>query len=601
MSKFETISEIVAAHRAGTTTPAQTIARSYQRIRAYADPALFITLRDEADAIAEAVALAARDPSLPLYGVPVAVKDNIDVAGLPTTAACPAFAYQPARDATAVAKLRAAGAIVIGKTNLDQFATGLVGVRSPYGVPRNAMRSDLVPGGSSSGSAVAVGAGLVPLSLGTDTAGSGRVPAMLNNIVGLKPSLGMISTTGVVPACRTLDCVSIFALTTDDAMTALQVMTGPDAEDPFSRERPVAAVTAIPKRVRLGVPPQDQLQFFGDDLAARGYQEALERWRKLGAELVEIDVEPLYETARLLYEGPWVAERYLTIRELLESQPDAVHPVTRQITLAGAKLSAAETFAALYRLQALRKIAEHSFAGIDALVLPTAPTAYTVEQVLADPITLNSRLGTYTNFVNLLDLCGLALPASIRSDGIPFGITLLAPAGRDAELAGLGRVFHADTALPMGASGQPQPPLAEVTGGDAPGGIAIAVVGAHLSGMPLNRELTALGGRLLSATATAPDYKLYALKGTVPPKPGLLRVATGGGAAIAVEVWALSPAAFGSFVAAIPSPLSIGTLTLADGSSVKGFLTEPAAIEGARDISHFGGWRAYMAELAATG
>lgn len=602
MSQFETISEIVAAHRAGTTTPAQTIARCYQRIRAYADPALFITLRDEADAIAEAVALAARDPSLPLYGVPVAVKDNIDVAGLPTTAACPAFAYQPARDAAAVAKLRAAGAIVIGKTNLDQFATGLVGVRSPYGVPRNAMRSDLVPGGSSSGSAVAVGAGLVPLSLGTDTAGSGRVPAMLNNIVGLKPSLGMISTTGVVPACRTLDCVSIFALTTDDAITALQVMTGPDAEDPFSRERPVASITAMPERVRLGVPQKSQLQFFGDDTAARSYDEALQRWRRLGAELIEIDVEPLYETARLLYEGPWVAERYLTIRELLETQPDAVHPVTRQITLAGAKLSAADTFAALYRLQALRKIAERSFAGIDALVLPTAPTAYTVDQVLADPITLNSRLGTYTNFVNLLDLCGLALPASIRSDGIPFGITLLAPAGRDAELASLGRVFHADTALPIGASGHSQPPLAKVTGGDAPPEeIAIAVVGAHLSGMPLNRELTALGGRLLSATATAPDYKLYALKGTVPPKPGLLRVAPGGGSAIAVEVWTLSPAGFGSFVAAIPSPLSIGTLTLADGTAVKGFLTEPAAIEGARDISHFGGWRAYMADLAATG
>ncbi|PZA13551.1 allophanate hydrolase [Rhodopseudomonas palustris] len=601
MSQFETIPEIVAAHRAGTTTPAQTIARCYQRIRAYADPALFITLRDEADAIAEAVALAARDPSLPLYGVPVAVKDNIDVAGLPTTAACPAFSYQPSRDATAVAKLRAAGAIVIGKTNLDQFATGLVGVRSPYGVPRNAIRSDLVPGGSSSGSAVAVGAGLVPLSLGTDTAGSGRVPAMLNNIVGLKPSLGMISTTGVVPACRTLDCVSVFALTTDDAITALQVMTGPDADDPFSRERPVAAITAMPKRVRLGAPQSGQLQFFGDDAAARSYDEALQRWRRLGAELVEIDVEPLYETARLLYEGPWVAERYLTIRALLDTQPDAVHPVTRQITLAGAKISAADTFSALYRLQALRKIAERSFAGIDALVLPTAPTAYTVDDVLADPVTLNSRLGTYTNFVNLLDLCGLALPASIRSDGIPFGITLLAPAGRDAELASLGRVFHADTALPMGASGQSQPPLIEVADGDAADEIAIAVVGAHLSGMPLNRELTALGGRLLSATATTPDYKLYALKGTVPPKPGLLRVAPGAGTAIAVEVWALSPAAFGSFVAAIPSPLSIGTLTLADGTTVKGFLAEPAALEGARDISHFGGWRAYMAELAATG
>ncbi|NEW88206.1 allophanate hydrolase [Rhodopseudomonas sp. WA056] len=601
MNKFETISEIVAAHRAGTSTPAQTIARCYQRIRAYADPALFITLRDEADAVAEAVALAARDPSLPLYGVPVAVKDNIDVAGLPTTAACPAFSYQPACDATAVAKLRAAGAIVIGKTNLDQFATGLVGVRSPYGVPRNAIRSDLVPGGSSSGSAVAVGAGLVPLSLGTDTAGSGRVPAMLNNIVGLKPSLGMISTAGVVPACRTLDCVSVFALTTDDALTALRVMAAPDAEDPFSRDRPVAAVSAMPSRVRLGVPQKGQLQFFGDDLSARGYEDALDHWRRLGAELVEIDVEPLYETARLLYEGPWVAERYLTIRELLETQPDAVHPVTRQITLAGAKLSAADTFAALYRLQALRKHAERSFTGIDALVLPTAPTAYTVEEVQADPITLNSRLGTYTNFVNLLDLCGLAVPASIRNDGIPFGITLLAPAGRDAELASLGRVFHADTALPMGAGDRAQPPLAAITAGDASDEIAIAVVGAHLSGMPLNHELTTRGGRLLSVTATVPDYKLYALKGTTPPKPGLLRVAPGAGAAIALEVWALSPAAFGTFVAAIPSPLSIGTLTLADGAKVKGFLAEPEALAGARDISHFGGWRAYMAELAATG
>ncbi|MCD0423119.1 allophanate hydrolase [Rubrivivax sp. JA1024] len=598
MSQFETISEIVAAHRAGTTTPAQTIARCYQRIRAHADPALFITLRDEADAIAEAVALAARDPSLPLYGVPVAVKDNIDVAGLPTTAACPAFAYQPARDAAAVAKLRAAGAIVIGKTNLDQFATGLVGVRSPYGVPRNAMRSDLVPGGSSSGSAVAVGAGLVPLSLGTDTAGSGRVPAMLNNIVGLKPSLGMISTTGVVPACRTLDCVSIFALTTDDAITALQVMTGPDAEDPFSRERPVAAITAMPERVRLGVPQRSQLQFFGDDTAARSYDEALQRWQRLGAELVEIDVEPLYETARLLYEGPWVAERYLTIRELLDTQPDAVHPVTRQITLAGAKLSAADTFAALYRLQALRKIAERSFAGIDALVLPTAPTAYTVEQVQADPITLNSRLGTYTNFVNLLDLCGLALPASIRSDGIPFGITLLAPAGRDADLASLGRVFHADTGLPIGASDKPRPSLAAIADDGCADEIAIAVVGAHLSGMALNGELTALDGRLACATSTAPDYKLYALSGTVPPKPGMLRVAAGSGAAIAVEVWTLSASAFGRFVAAIPQPLSIGTITLADGTKVKGFLVEPAVLEGARDITHFGGWRAYMAGLA---
>ncbi|WP_420132077.1 allophanate hydrolase [Rhodopseudomonas sp.] len=597
----ETIAEILAAHRAGTTTPAQTIARCYQRIRAHGDPAIFITLRDEADAVAEAVALAAKDPSLPLYGVPVAVKDNIDVAGLPTTAACPAFAYQPAQDSTAVARLRAAGAIVIGKTNLDQFATGLVGVRSPYGIPRNAMRPDLVPGGSSSGSAVSVGAGLVPLSLGTDTAGSGRVPAMLNNIIGLKPSLGLISGTGLVPACRTLDCISVFALTVDDAVAALRVLGHPDASDAYSRERPVGALTAMPEGLKLGVPRKSQLQFFGDKQAEMAFDDALKRCGKLGAALIEVDIEPLYETARLLYEGPWVAERYLAIRELIDSNPEAVHPVTRQITLGGKTVSAADTFAALYRLQALRKIADQTFAGFDALVLPTAPTTYTVEQVLADPITLNSRLGTYTNFVNLLDLCGLAVPASIGADGLPFGITLLAPGGRDADLASIGRVFHADTALPLGATGKPQQPLPPLQPAANTDEINIAVVGAHLSGMALNGELTSLGGRLASTTSTAPDYKLYALSGTVPPKPGMLRVAPGAGAAIALEVWTLSASAFGRFVAAIPQPLSIGTITLADGAKVKGFLVEPAALDGARDITHFGGWRAYMADRAKAG
>jgi len=596
----ETVEAIVAAHRAGTLTPAQTVARSYQRIRAHDDPAIFIALRDEAEALAEAVALAGRDPAqLPLFGVPVAVKDNIDAAGLPTTAACPAFAYLPARDAGAVARLRAAGAIVIGKTNLDQFATGLVGVRSPYGIPRNAVRADLIPGGSSSGSAVAVSAGLVPLALGTDTAGSGRVPAMLNNIVGLKPSLGLISTAGVVPACRTLDCVSIFTLTVDDAMTALAAMAGPDAADPYSRDRPLAPLGAFPGRLRLGVPRNGQLLFFGDKASEQAYDAALARWTALGATLVEFDIEPLYETARLLYDGPWVAERYLVIRDLLASSPDAIHPVTREITLAGARISAADTFAALYRLQALRQGAARAFAAVDALVLPTAPTAYTTAQVLANPIELNSRLGTYTNFVNLLDLCGLALPAAMRADGIPFGITLLAPGGQDAQLASLGRVFHADTGLAIGGSAVPMPPLAPLPTAAVADEIPVAVVGAHLSGMALNGELQALGGRLLRAAVTAPDYKLYALQGTTPPKPGMLRVAPGTGASIALEVWALSAASFGKFVAGIPSPLSIGTIALDDGASVHGFLVEAAAIDGARDISSFGGWRAFMAQQAA--
>jgi allophanate hydrolase len=594
----ETVAAIVAAHREGAVSPAQTVARSFARIRDHDDPAIFVSLRAEADAIAEAEALAARDKAgLPLYGVPVAVKDNIDVAGLPTTAACPAFSYKPSTDATAVARLRAAGAIIIGKTNLDQFATGLVGVRSPYGIPKNPIRADLIPGGSSSGSAVAVSAGLVPLALGTDTAGSGRVPAMLNNIVGLKPSLGLVSTAGLVPACRTLDCVSIFSLTVDDAMTALTAIAGSDAADPFSRKLPLAAMHAFPAQLRLGIPRNGQLIFFGDRNSEKAYGAALKRWTGLGATLVEFDLEPFYETARLLYEGPWVAERYLVLRDLLASAPEAIHPVTREIAIAGARLSAADTFTALYRLQALRRIGERIFAGLDAVVLPTAPTTYTTAQVLANPIELNSRLGTYTNFVNLLDLCGLALPASMRADGIPFGITLLAPSGRDAQLASIGRAFHADTALTMGAKGLKQPPLAPLAN-DAKDEIAIAVVGAHLSGMALNSELKALGGRLLKAASTAPDYKLYALKGTTPPKPGMLRVEAGAGSSIELELWALSPASFGVFVAAIPTPLSIGTIRLADGSSVQGFLVEAEAVGGARDISKFGGWRAFMAEAA---
>jgi allophanate hydrolase len=595
----ETVAAIVAAHRAGTMTPAQTVARSYARIRDYNDPAVFISLRDEKDALAEAEALTRKDAAqLPLLGVPVAVKDNIDAQGMPTTAACPAFSYSPAHDSTAVAKLRAAGAIIIGKTNLDQFATGLVGVRSPYGIPVNPIRSDLIPGGSSSGSGVAVSAGLVPLALGTDTAGSGRVPAMLNNIVGLKPSLGLISTAGLVPACRTLDCISVFSLTVDDAMTALSVMAGPDGADPFSRTRPLAEVTAFPTHLRLGIPRNGQLIFFGDKAAEKAHGEALQRWSSLGATLVEFDLEPFYETARLLYEGPWVAERYLVIRNLLASSPDSIHPVTREITAAGARLTAADTFAALYRLQALRRIADRAFANLDAIVLPTAPTAYSTAQVLANPVELNSRLGTYTNFVNLLDLCGLALPAAMRPDGIPFGITLLAPAGHDTQLASIGRVFHADTKLKMGAKGLTQPQLAALPSGVNGDEIAIAVVGAHLSGMALNGELKTLGGRLLEEAATAPDYTLYALS-TTPPKPGMLRVEAGKGSSIELELWALSAAAFGKFVAAIPPPLSIGTIRLTDGRDVKGFIVEPAAINGARDISGFGGWRAFMAEKAA--
>ncbi|MGA2893540.1 MAG: allophanate hydrolase [Xanthobacteraceae bacterium] len=591
----ETVAEILAAYRTGAAAPADIVKRSFARIRAHNDPALFISLREESDVAAEAEALAGKaDKTLPLYGIPVTVKDNIDVAGLPTTAACPAYLYRARRDSTAVARLRAAGALILGKTNLDQFATGLVGVRTPYGIGRNLFDEKLIPGGSSTGSALSVGSGIAPLSLGTDTAGSGRVPAAFSNIVGLKPSLGLVSTAGVVPACRTLDCVSIFALTVDDAVAALNAIAGPDAADPFSRPRGLRAVGAVPDGVRLGVPLPGQRLFFGDKVSAAAYDAALAQFAALGAKIVEVDIEPFYAAARLLYEGPWVAERYLTVKDLIASSPESILPVTRQIILAGAHGTAADAFAAFYQLEGLRRVRDHAFRAIDALLVPTAPTIYTIEQVLADPIHLNSRLGTYTNFVNLLDLCGLAVPASFRPDGTPFGVTLLAPGGEDATLAAIGRQFHHASALPLGALKYPQPPLADISAAAAAGEVAIAVVGAHLSGMPLNGELRAAGGRLLTSAKTAPHYRLFALPGTTPPKPGLLRVKNGAGTTVEVEVWSLPDASFGRFVAQVPPPMSIGTLELADGQGVKGFLVEAEAVEGARDISSFGGWRKFV-------
>jgi allophanate hydrolase len=591
----ETASDLVAAHLSGAATPEQTVRRSYERIRAYDDPAVFITLRDEADAIAEARELMAAGPAgKPLYGVPVAVKDNIDVAGLPTTAACPAFAYKAGADATAVTRLRLAGAIVIGKTNLDQFATGLVGVRSPYGAPRNPFREDLISGGSSSGSAAAVAAGLVPIALGTDTAGSGRVPAGLNNIVGLKPSVGMVSTTGVVPACRSLDCVSVFALTVDDAFTVLQAMAIPDASDPYSRVMAAGTLGAAPPSMVVAVPDANGRMFFGDANSEQSFETAIALLRNMGAQVRAIDVFPLLEAARLLYEGPWVAERYAAVGAFIEKNPDKVHPVTREIILGGAKISAADTFRSFYRLAALKRTALEIFSGFDVLMVPTVPAAYTKAQLEADPIALNSNLGTYTNFVNLLDLCGIAIPVSMAANGTPYGVTFLTRSGRDAALASLGRVMHAQTELPLGALGVKQPVLAPLAPVAKPGEFLIAVVGAHLSGMPLNGELRALNARFVEETETAPDYRLYALAGTTPPKPGMVRVADGTGSTILLEIWALTPDNFGRFVAGVPSPLSIGTIRLADGRQVQGFLAEPLALEGARDISQFGGWRKFV-------
>jgi allophanate hydrolase len=589
----ETIEEIAARHASGGRV-VDTIEAVYAKIEAYADPALFIALRPKPDALALAAKLDASGPAgKPLFGVPFAVKDNIDVAGLPTTAACPAFAYEATKSSFVVERLEAAGAIVVGKTNLDQFATGLVGVRSPYGVPRNALLAELIPGGSSSGSATSVGAGLVPFALGTDTAGSGRVPAALNGIVGLKPSLGALSTTGVVPACRTLDTISIFALTVGDAFAAFQIAAGYDPADDYSRPLAAPRLASPPARLRIGAPRAGQRLFFGDAEAERAFAADLERLAALGAEIVEFDISPFFAVARLLYEGPWVAERYAATKPLIETRPEALLPVTRKIIEGARDFDAVAAFEATYKLAALRRASEAAWRGFEVMAVPTMPRFYTRAEVEADPIQTNSNLGTYTNFVNLLDLCAFAYPAGMRRDGLPSSVTLIAPAGSDGLIAGIAARAHAASGAPIGATGRSAPPAPK--GEPAGDRIELAVVGAHLSGLPLNGELLALGAEFVREARTNADYRLYALPNTKPAKPGLLRVAPGQGAEIVVEVWALAPAAFASFVAAIPPPLGIGTLAFEDGTSAKGFLAEAVGVEGAEDVSRFGGWRAFVA------
>lgn len=591
---FPTLAALRRGYAEGSLSPERVVAETYRRIEAAGDPGIFLSLLPEAEAIAAARALdPVRRAEQPLWGVPFAVKDNIDLAGLPTTAACPGFARVPAESATAVRRLVAAGAIPIGKTNLDQFATGLVGVRTPYPAPRNAMDPAMVPGGSSSGSAVAVARGIVPFALGTDTAGSGRVPAGLNNVVGLKPSLGLVPSRGMLPACRTLDTLSVFAGTVADAHAVLAAMAGYEAEDPWSRRlAPAPAPEAVPPGLRIGVPDAAGRRFGGDALSEAAFDAALADLSGIAGAPVPVEMAPFFEVAALLYDGPWVAERYQAIREIMETRPEILHPVTRRIIAGAEGRSAADAFAGLYRLAALRRAAEAVWERIDVLAVPTYPRPRTVAALAADPIGPNSELGTYTNFVNLLDLCALAVPGRFRADGFPSGVTLIAPAGRDALLAGLGERLHAAAGLTIGATATPVPaPPAR----EAPGGIELAVVGAHLSGMALNGELLACGARFLRAAETWPDYRLFALPGGPPKRPGLLRVAAGEGTAIAVEVWALPAEGFGRFVAAIPAPLGIGTLRLADGTAPKGFVVEAEGTAGAEDISRFGGWRAYVA------
>ena len=590
---------LAKAYRDGTRTPVDVVEEAFARIAARGDDGVWIALAARDRVLDDARALEKRRAAgevLPLYGLPFAVKDNIDVAGLPTTAACPAFAYRPAAHAHVVARLIAAGALVVGKTNLDQFATGLVGVRSPYGIPRNPFDERYIVGGSSSGSAVSVAVGEVAFALGTDTAGSGRVPAAFNNIVGLKPSRGLLSTAGVVPACRSLDCVSVFALTVEDAAAVADVARGYDAEDPASRKEADGVrfqPGACPPRFRFGVPAGGALDFFGDTQAADVFRRALGDLEAMGGQRVDLDFAPFREAAGLLYDGPFVAERLEAAGATLATNPSALIEPVRQIIAEGARYDARGAFAAEHRLAALRRQAAARLAAVDLLVVPTTPTIFPIADVQADPRRLNALLGTYVNFVNLLDLAGIAVPLGLRADGLPAGATLIGPWGRDAALASFASELHRRTSRTMGATREPLPVAIEQVAAADEERLSIAVVGAHLSGEPLNHQLTDAGGRFVRTARTAPAYRLYALPNVSPAKPGMMRVQERG-ASIELEVWSLSPAAFGRFVARVPAPLCIGTIELADGTRASGFLCEPSALMGATDISHFGGWRGFL-------
>jgi allophanate hydrolase len=586
-----TIERLLAGYRDGSEDPAEVVARAYERARSAAQPAWIALVAWSAVKVALAQ-LRTAPRELPLYGVPFAIKDNIDLAGTPTTAACPAYAYVPQRSAFVVQRLVAAGAIPIGKTNMDQFATGLTGTRTPHGACASVVDPRYVAGGSSSGSAVVVADGTVPFALGTDTAGSGRVPAAFNAIVGLKPSLGRLSTSGVVPACRSLDCVSLLTTDVAGAAQVLDVAGGPDAGDPYSRVPvPPASAERLARgasAARLAVPRPDQLELCGDRGAARAWERARQRAVALGWNIAEVDFEPFAEAARMLYEGPWLAERFASVGAFVAAHPREVDPIVRRVIMAGRDLGAVAAFQGAQRLAELRRTTRAVWESADALLLPTAPTLYTAAEIAEEPIARSALLGTYTNFVNLLDLCAVAVPAGGREDGLPFGVSLVAPAGAERALLALaGRWRDEQAARAAGAPADT---------------VALAVAGAHLTGEPLNGQLLALGARLLETTRTAPTYRLFELPGSVPAKPGLVGGGPAMAAGIEVEIWELATEAFGRLVAGVPSPLAIGTIALADGRAVKGFICEADAVAGAREITAHGGWRAYRAaaDLAGT-
>ena len=593
---MQTLTELLASYRGGRTNLRRQIAEVMETARSGDDRNIWITLLTDAQLEPYLQRLEAADPwELPLYGVPFAMKDNIDLAGIPTTAGCPDYTYTPEVSAFVVQQLIEAGAVPVGKTNLDQFATGLVGTRSPYGACRNAFDPAYVSGGSSSGSAVSVALGQVCFSLGTDTAGSGRVPAAFNNLVGAKPTCGRLSAGGVVPACRTIDTISIFATTVADAQQVLDVAATFDANDAYARPDSVPALGhgSIPVQgFRFGVPKAEQLAFFGNSEAEALFFRATERLQALGGTPVELDFEPFLEAARLLYEGPWVSERYTAIRDFIEGQPDALFPVTREIINGGGKPLATDAFAAQYRLKALKRRTEATWDDVDLVITPSAGTIYTIEEVNADPVQLNSNLGYYTNFMNLLDFSALAVPAGFQSDGLPFGVTLFAPAFYDQDLLAIGDRLHRHQSLTLGATGAAMP-AGDLVAARHQHTIQVAVCGAHMRGLPLNWQLTERNARFVEATRSASEYRFYALPGGPPYRPGMVHVGAGGGA-VELEVWEVPADRFGSFVAGIPAPLGIGKVHLHDGRKVPGFICETSATENAEDITHLGDWRIWL-------
>lgn len=582
---------IAAAVNSGATTALAVAEETLARIKAYnaLQPQVWISRVEPEDLLAAARAIDARVAAgevLPLAGVPFAAKDNIDVAGLETTGACPAFAYAPEASATVIEQLLAAGALCVGKTNLDQFATGLNGSRSPYGVPRNPYNLAYVSGGSSSGSSVAVSTGQVAFALGTDTAGSGRVPAAFQHLIGLKPTKGRWSTQGLLPACRSIDCITVFTDDTTDARLVDSVLAEFDAADPFSKALADKVIGDGAKRLTIGVPRREQRVFFGDSEAEYLYDRALETL-SASADFVEIDLAPLLEAALLLYGGPWVAERTAAMAQILAKNPGAVDPAVREVVEQGLNYSAVDVFNGIYRMAEIKRHADTLWQSIDLMAFPTTGTTYRVSEMLAAPVALNSNLGLYTNFVNLLDMAALAVPAGVRANGTGFGITLIGPADTDRALLDCADAY-------LDAAELPAPPPLDLEGKMQT--VKLAVVGAHLKDMPLHWQLTSRDAQFVGAFETAPNYRLYAIADSVPPKPALVH--SDDGAAIKLEVYELDVAAFGSFVVEVPAPLAIGNVTLADGTTVKGFVSEPRALTGAEDITHLGGWRGYISSKA---